>query len=179
MDVTEMSHVWCLLCNLSGERLTLAIWKELLVLGACVHDPFQLQLAQLALLNSLLRKAVPQRIGALWEGDSTTKAQTAQLHTLCIGCMQADCVMSMEVRTPGSGSAVEASDPGPDDNANANMQLASACRSLQEALVWQGIQNHGRKHRSCADENKAPEAGCFSDSSRVSTTSGDAPASIL
>ena len=51
--------------------LTLAIGKELLVLGACIEHSLQLQLTQLALLDRLFRKAVPQRIAAFWEGDGT------------------------------------------------------------------------------------------------------------
>ena len=55
----------------------LAIWEKLLVLGAGIHDALQLQLTQLALIHRIVRKAVPERIAALWKGDGAANAHAA------------------------------------------------------------------------------------------------------
>ena len=59
---------------------TLARRQQLLVLGAGVHDAFQLQLAQLALCHHLRRQRVVQRVGRLRQADG------AAVPGLVVGC---------------------------------------------------------------------------------------------
>ena len=82
--------------RVSGPGLTFAAGKDLLVLGARVQDPLQLQLAQLALRDDRLRQRIPQRVV---RGGEPDRAAVATPSGFCYRVCGARC------RVQGLGTA--------------------------------------------------------------------------